>query len=137
MQSNSTDYYRYVKPLLCAVLGSAVGGGVRYLVGVWVTRRLADGFPYATLIVNLVGCFLMGLVMHLALELTSFSANLRIALTTGFLGGLTTYSAFNYETSRLLDQGATRTAIINVSATLVGCFVLGLLGLLLARRIVS
>ena len=126
-----------MKPFLCAVLGSAAGGGVRYLVGVWAARRLASNFPYGTLIVNLAGCFLMGFLMHLALELASFSANLRIALTTGFLGGLTTYSAFNYETSKLLEQDATRTAILNVGVTLVGCFALGLLGLLLARRIVG
>lgn len=124
-----------MKPFLCAVFGSAAGGGVRYLVGVWATRRLEHDFPYGTLIVNLVGCFLMAFVMHLALELASFSANLRIALTTGFLGGLTTYSAFNYETSKLIDQGATRTALINVSATLVGCFIVGFLGLLIARRL--
>ena len=69
--------------------------------------------------------------------LASFPVNLRLGLTTGFLGGLTTYSAFNYETSRLLDQSAYRLVLVNVGATLVGCFVLGLLGLALARRLVG
>lgn len=126
-----------MKPFLCACLGSAVGGGVRYLVGIWAVRRLPATFPYGTLVVNLAGCFLMGLLMHVALNVSGFPVNLRAALTTGFLGGLTTYSAFNYETYRLLDQGAGRTAIVYVGATLVGCFVLGLLGLLLARRLVG
>ncbi|HUQ06372.1 MAG TPA: CrcB family protein [Kofleriaceae bacterium] len=126
-----------MKPFLCAVLGSAAGGGVRYLVGLWAARRISGGFPYGTLIVNLVGCFLMAFVMYVAMNVAGFSANLRIALTTGFMGGLTTYSAFNYETSTLLDGGAARTAMINVGVTLAGCFVLGLLGLALARRIVG
>ena len=126
-----------MKPFLCAVLGSAAGGGVRYLVGLWAARRWGGGFPYGTLIVNLVGCFLMAFVMYVAMNVSGFSTNLRIALTTGFMGGLTTYSAFNHETWKLLDGGAARTAMINVGATLVGCFVLGLLGLALARRIVG
>ena len=118
-------------------LAGALGTGTRYLVGVWAERRLAGGFPYATLVVNLAGCFLMAFVMHVALEAATFNSNLRVALTTGFLGGLTTYSAFNYETSRLFDAGAARTAVVNVGVTLVGCFVLGLLGLALARRLVG
>jgi CrcB protein len=126
-----------VKPFLCAVLGSAVGGGVRYLVGLWAARRLGGAFPYATLIVNLTGCFLMAFVMYFATNVAGFSANLRIALTTGFMGGLTTYSAFNYETATLFEGGAARTAMINVGVTLAGCFILGLLGLALARRVVG
>jgi CrcB protein len=113
-----------VKPFLCAVLGSAAGGGARYLIGVWAARRFGGGFPYGTLIVNLVGCFLMAFVMY-------------AALTTGFLGGLTTYSAFNHETSTLLHAGATRTALLNAGVTLAGCFVVGLLGLALARAIID
>jgi CrcB protein len=126
-----------VKPFLCAVLGSAAGGGVRYLVGTWAARRWSGGLPYGTLIVNLVGCFLMAFVMYLAMNVASSPANLRIALTTGFMGGLTTYSAFNHETSTLLHGGAARAAMLNVGVTLVGGFVLGLLGLALARRLVG
>lgn len=126
-----------MKPFLCACLGSAAGGGVRYLVGLWTAHRFGTSFPWGTLAVNLAGCFLMGLLVHLMASAASFPFNLRVALTTGFLGGLTTYSAFNYETYRLLDQGAARAAILNAGATLVGCFVLGVLGVLLARRLVG
>jgi CrcB protein len=121
--------------LVCC--GGAAGTGVRYLIGVWAGRRLGPAFPYGTLIVNLAGCFLLSLVMHLALGLASFPANLRFALTTGFMGGLTTYSTFNYETSKLIEEGALRTAAINLTATVLGCFVAGLLGLLLARRLIG
>ncbi len=117
-------------------LGGATGTGARYLIGLWAGQRLGTAFPYGTLIVNVSGCFLISFIMHLGLTLTSFPATLRLALTTGFLGGLTTYSSFNYETTRLLD-GTPRTALVNLGVTLVGCFLAGLLGLLLARRLVG
>jgi CrcB protein len=111
----------------------ALGTGTRYLVGQWAGRRLGTSFPYGTLIVNLLGCLLIALVMKVALELTSFPATVRLALTTGFLGGLTTYSSFNYETTRLLAEGATGAALVNLALTTVGGFLAGLLGLALGH----
>lgn len=122
---------------LLVCLGGAAGTGTRYLVGLWLGQRLGTTFPYATLVVNLAGCFLLSLVMHLALGMASFPVNLRFALTTGFMGGLTTYSTFNYETTRLLEDGATRTAVVNLGLTVLGCFAAGLLGLLLGRRLLG
>jgi CrcB protein len=118
--------------LVCA--GGAVGSGVRYLVSTWA-RSLGETFPWGTLIVNLVGCFLMSLVMHIALA-TTMSTELRVMLTTGFLGGLTTYSAFNHETTELARAGALRIAVLNVGVTAAGCLAAGLLGLVLARWLV-
>jgi CrcB protein len=120
---------------LWVTLMGALGTGTRYLVGVWVARRLQTTFPYATLFVNLVGCFLISLVLELALIRANFSPTLKLALTTGFMGGLTTYSSFNHESTRLLLAGATTTALINISATLLGCFLAGLLGATLARQL--
>jgi fluoride exporter len=120
--------------LLVCLFGAA-GSGTRYLVSLWAGQKLGTGFPWGTLLVNLAGCFLIVLIMDLALR-TTFSPTLRLALTTGFLGGLTTYSSFNYETTRLLQEGATRIAVINLGATLVGCFAAGLGGLALARVLV-
>jgi CrcB protein len=122
---------------LFVCLGSGVGGGLRYLVGLWAGRRLGASFPYGTLFVNLAGCFLLSLIMHVALNLATFPVNLRFALTTGFMGGLTTYSTFNYETSKLFEDGSTSTAITNVGVTVLGCFAAGLLGLVIARRLVG
>jgi CrcB protein len=118
-------------------VAGALGTGSRYLVSLWAAGRFGLGFPFGTLIVNVTGCFLMALVMHVALNVATFPPNLRFALTTGFLGGLTTYSSFNYETTKLLQYGALRVAIINFGVTVVLCFVAGLLGVVLARRLVG
>jgi CrcB protein len=115
-------------------LAGAVGTGSRYLIAVWAAQRLGSAFPYGTLIVNLAGCFVVAALMHAALTL-GWSANLRSALTIGFIGGLTTYSSFNYETMRLFEEGAPASAFLNVALTLVGGFSAGWLGLITAREV--
>jgi CrcB protein len=115
--------------------GSALGGSLRYLVSLWAQARGWTTFPWATLIVNVVGCFLITLIVTVAAAVT-MRANLRLFLTTGIMGGLTTYSAFDYETTRLFQDGAPLMAFANIGATLVACFVAGLLGIALARLVV-
>ena len=117
-------------------LGGAAGTGARYLLALWAAQRFGSSFPYGTLIVNLLGCFGITAVMHAALTL-SWSPTLRSAITIGFLGGLTTYSSFNYETSRLLEDGAHGPAAVNAIATIVGSFAAGWLGLLCARQLLG
>jgi CrcB protein len=121
--------------IVCAAGG--IGCGVRYLVAMWIGPR---AFPYATLAVNLAGCFLIALVLESSLRMTSMSPNLRLALTTGFLGGLTTYSSFNYEASLIATgmkdvPSRPLTALLYVGATLIGCMICGFAGLWLARRL--
>jgi CrcB protein len=122
---------------LCVVCaGSALGGGARYLVSLWAAARGWTAFPWATLIVNVAGCFLIMGIATIAAA-TTLSTNLRLFLTTGIMGGLTTYSTFDYETTRLLQDGATGSALLNVGATLIACFVAGLLGIAAARLFVG
>ena len=116
-------------------LAGAVGTGVRYSVNVWAAGRFGSTFPYGTLLVNVAGCFLIAFIMQLSILAADFPPTLRLALTTGFLGGLTTYSSFNYETTRLFQDGARVPALTNLFVTLFGCFTAGLLGLFLARRL--
>jgi CrcB protein len=111
------------------------GCATRYLISQWADHRWGTAFPYGTLIVNLIGSFLMTLIMELALRLTTFPDDLRLALTTGFLGGLTTYSSFNHESSALALDGDAPRSLANVGFTLVGCVAAGLLGLALARAL--
>ncbi|HEX6277279.1 MAG TPA: fluoride efflux transporter CrcB [Polyangiaceae bacterium] len=117
--------------LIC--LAGALGTGTRYLVSVWAAERFGASFPYGTLFVNLAGCFAIGFVMHVALNVAAFSPTLRLAITAGFLGGLTTYSSFNYETTKLLLDGSYGLAAWNFAATAGGGFAAGLGGLALGR----
>jgi fluoride exporter len=115
-------------------VGGALGTGSRYLVGIWAARALGTAFPYGTLIVNVVGSFLISVVMVLSIDSGVIPLPVRLFLTTGFMGGFTTYSSFNYETLRLLQSGAFGAAATNVLATLLACAAAGLLGLVVASR---
>jgi len=115
--------------------GSALGGGLRYLVSLWTQARGWTTFPWATLIVNVVGCFLITLILTIAATVTMRS-HVRLFLTTGIMGGLTTYSTFDYETTKLFQDGAPLSAFANIGATLIACFIAGLLGIALARLVV-
>jgi CrcB protein len=123
--------------LVWVCLGSAIGGGARYLLAQAALRLLGPSFPYGTLTVNLVGSFLIGLIMHVGLETTLVSPTARIFLTTGVLGGLTTYSTFNYETLQMAVDGDWLAAATNIAATVVGCLAAGVLGLASGRALVG
>lgn len=121
---------------LCICLAGAAGSGTRYLIALWAAQRLGSSFPYGTLIVNLVGCFAIAAVMHAALTL-SWSPTVRSAIAIGFIGGFTTYSSFNYETTRLLEEGAHGPAALNALATIVGSLAAGWLGSMFARQLLG
>ncbi len=118
-------------------LGGALGTGARYLVAVGALRLLGPAFPWGTLVVNVTGSFLVGAVMHVGLTTQWLSPTLRLALTTGLIGGFTTYSTFNYETLQYLREGAALFALINVVATLALCLLAGWFGLVTARALVG
>ena len=122
---------------LAVCAAGAIGTGVRYLVALWANKTFGPAFPYGTLFVNLAGCFLIAVVLQALTSSTHLPPTLRIALATGFLGGLTTYSSFNYETTALLEQRATQAALVNIVATTLGCFAAGIVGLLVARRVIG
>ncbi|MGH9374437.1 MAG: fluoride efflux transporter CrcB [Vicinamibacterales bacterium] len=117
-------------------LAGAAGTGARYLIALWAAQRFGSTFPYGTLIVNLAGCFAIAAVMHTAVTL-AWPPTLRAAIAIGFIGGLTTYSSFNYETTRLMEEGASGAAALNAGLTILGAFAAGWLGLLCARQLVG
>jgi CrcB protein len=119
--------------LLLICLAGAVGTGARYGIAVGLPRFVGTSFPYATLTVNALGSFLLGAIMHVGLTTNLLSPTLRLALTTGLMGGFTTYSTFNYETMEYLREGAFALAALNVAATLLVCLLAGAAGLALAR----
>ena len=119
--------------LIC--LGGALGTGARYLIAVWVARTVGTAFPYGTLLINVAGSFLLGLLMQLSLSTQMISADMRLIIGTGILGGFTTYSTFNYETLALLHEDAWGAALANAAATLIGCLAAGAFGIGVARAV--
>ena len=96
-------------------------------------RRLGPSFPFGTLAVNVLGCFLLGLVMHISLSTRLLPADARVVVAIGLLGGFTTYSTFNYETIILFREGAWVLGIGSVLVTVFGCLIAGLSGIAGAR----
>jgi len=123
--------------MLLVGLGGAIGSILRFLTSIVATQWFGPEFPYGTLIVNLVGSFLIGLVQQLATEALVLGEETRLFLTTGVMGGLTTYSAFSYETVRLFEGGAAWQAWLNVIVTTAACLGLCFLGLTTGRVLLA
>lgn len=118
--------------MLAIAVGAAVGANARYGITLWVTTRWGAHFPYATLFINVLGSFLIGVVMTLAIMRLSISEPMRLLLVTGLLGGFTTFSSFSYEVLSLANGGHWRAAGMYVLASVV----LGLIGVVLGVGVV-
>ncbi|HYE79346.1 MAG TPA: fluoride efflux transporter CrcB [Thermoanaerobaculia bacterium] len=118
-------------------LGGAAGTGARYLLSLAMLRLAGPAFPWGTLLVNVLGSFLLGLILEAQISTGWLSPTWNLALTTGVLGGFTTYSTFNYETLRLLQAGAWWLGIANLLGTVLGCLAAGALGFAFARWLVG
>jgi len=103
--------------LLQVAAGGALGASARYVVNVTTGRLLGTGFPWATLIVNVVGSFLMGLLVVALAE--KFGNRYAAFLMTGCLGGFTTFSAFSLDTLTLYERGQTGLALLYVAASVL------------------
>ncbi len=90
--------------VLWVALGGAIGSAARYGVTVWSGRVLGAGFPWGTLAVNIIGCFTMGLLIELMAQKLNVSMETRAFLTTGILGGFTTFSAFSLDFALLVER---------------------------------
>ncbi|MBB2794681.1 UNVERIFIED_ORG: CrcB protein [Rhizobium pisi] len=86
-------------------LGGAIGSVLRYYVGQWALRLMGPAFPWGTLAVNVVGCFVIGVFAELIARKFNASMELRLLLITGFLGGFTTFSAFSLDAISLFERG--------------------------------
>jgi fluoride exporter len=124
-----------VSRLLLICLAGAAGTALRYGLGLVAVRLAGPELPLGTLAVNLLGCLAMGAVAERASQ-GGLDETLRLALTTGLLGGFTTYSAFNLELTRL---GAQRPALAALygAATVVGCLGAGVVGAAVVRALSS
>ena len=109
--------------LLVVVLGGSLGSLGRYAISIFVQKYSSAFFPWATLITNLLGSFLIGVVFVLANQKFAFNENWHLFLKVGLLGALTTFSTFSLETVQLLGQGnyfyAFSNLVLNVFCTLL------------------
>jgi fluoride exporter len=121
--------------LICC--GGAVGTGARYLLGGLAVRWLGPDFPYGTLIINVLGSFLIGVVQQIGLTSLWIPDTLRVVLAIGVMGGFTTYSSFSYETIKLVESGSWAAAALYVALTTVLCLGGCTAGLALGRLLVE
>lgn len=118
-------------------LGGAIGSILRLLVSLAAAQWLGADFPYGTLFVNLAGSFVIGFVQQIGGEALLIPDNVRLFLTTGMMGGLTTYSTFSYETIRLMETNAWQAAWVNVLVTTIAALGLCFLGIAAGRLVLG
>jgi len=115
-------------------LGSFIGGSLRYLIAQIVQSKFLSAFPYGTFTVNIVGCFVIGLVFGLSTKM-NLSPEWRLFLATGICGGFTTFSAFSLETMQLLREGQSFFALLYVAASILFGLLAVYLGMTLLKLI--
>ncbi len=114
-------------------LGGGVGAAARYGLQGLVYRFLPATFPYGTIVVNVLGSFLIGFLMAFFEERFLVNPLLRVFLTVGVLGGFTTFSSFSYETVMLLRTGSYTLGLINMFASVITCLVATWMGMALGK----
>lgn len=117
--------------------GSALGGVVRYLLGGWIQGRVGPDFPIGTLVINVTGSFLLGLLYRYAADSAAITPEVRGMLTIGICGGYTTFSTFSYETVRLLEDGEFARAGAYVALSVVVSIAAVFLGIVAGRELVA
>jgi CrcB protein len=119
---------------LVVLAGGGVGSLARYVASTAIMQRFGGAFPMGTFVINITGSFLIGLLMTLFTEKLEWNPNWRLLLVTGFLGGYTTFSAYEYESLQALRQGAKWIGLVNLVGSVVAGYVAVWLGALLADR---
>jgi CrcB protein len=120
---------------LIVAAGGALGAGMRHLVNLATLRLFGAGFPWGTLIVNVLGCLAMGIFIEMLARRFGGSAELRLFIATGLLGGFTTFSAFSLDFAVLYERGALLQAGAYVGASVLVSIAAVFAGMWLARML--
>lgn len=120
--------------IIAVAVGGSFGAVFRFLVSSGISQWLGRGFPYGTLVVNIIGSFLLGLLTEaLIVQKVTFAHDYRAAILVGFIGAFTTFSTFSLETLYLLEQGSLTKAAGNIFVSVTACILAVWLGLLCSR----
>ena len=122
-----------IKNLLIVGLGGAVGSMLRYTVQKIFQVQTAAAFPTGTLLVNIAGCFLIGILWSLVSRSLTWNDEMKLLLMTGFCGGFTTFSAFTLEGIGLLKENKTALFVIYLTASVVGGLLATFIGIRIAK----
>lgn len=114
-------------------LGGAMGALSRFVISTWVYNKYTSSFPLGTLVVNVSGSFLLGLVYYYSVEKLIINPNLRTFITIGFLGAYTTFSTLSLETLNMLNEGEFKSALLNGLGSLLAGLAAVWIGISLAR----
>ncbi|MGH7788664.1 MAG: fluoride efflux transporter CrcB [Candidatus Binatia bacterium] len=120
--------------VLLVALGGMAGSVARYWIVSWVQFHTGSPFPFGTLVVNIAGSFVLGLLVALTIERGELGTHARLLLGVGFCGGFTTMSTFGYETIALMRDGAFAAGIGNVLLSLATCLAAVWLGGVIGRQ---
>lgn len=122
-----------LKTILLIAIGGAIGSVFRFLTTVLVSKFWSSHFPLATFMVNVIGCFLIGILMGFLTKNALDNSNLKYFLVTGFCGGFTTFSAFGIENVTLLQNNNTILAFAYMAVSILLSLFAVLLGLFVAK----
>lgn len=121
--------------LLAIAAGGAMGAVLRFLMSNGVYRLTGNGFPYGTLVINVLGSFVLGMLFVMLLEKLMVSAEWRLGLTVGLIGSFTTFSTFSIETLLLIEEGHLLKAALNIVLSVTLCLSAAWLGMGLGRQL--
>ena len=115
--------------------GAVLGAFSRYWLGLWSADKFGTHFVYGTLLINLIGSFVLGLFLAMHLDRGLFAPNWRYFVAVGWCASFTTYSTFSWDTFRYIQEGNLKLALANMAFTLLGCLLATWAGVMVAKAL--
>jgi len=122
-----------LKNILLVLVGSAAGGSMRYITSLMIQSKNNTQFPWGTFLINIIGCFVIGMVYAMAARNATTGSDIKLLLATGFCGGFTTFSAFAFENLELFKSGMHMTALMYVILSVT----LGILAVVIGASLIK